>query len=216
MSIKGRKKRETALMRDKILAAALRVFAEQGYDRVSMRKIAALIDYSPTTIYRFFKNKEELLQTIAAGTFGGLTAKFDLVKAEGGADPLATLKALVREYMIFCLQHPDMFRMFSAIASFEMEDGVMYERLGATRYKVYQSWFGCIRQSIHAGSLALPDDVRVFLYLWDAVNGYIAHCVRHPRVPRKELAVDAGEYLDLLFAGIEIKNKRTLRGGQDE
>lgn len=205
MSIKDRKERETARMREKILAAALRVFAEQGYDKVSMRKIAALIDYSPTTIYRFFKNKEELLQTIAAGTFGGLTAKFAMVKAKGGDDPLRTLKALVKEYTIFCVHHPDMFRMFSDIASFEMEDGVMYERLGATRYKVYQSWFGCIRQSIQAGSLALNDEVRIFLFLWDAVNGYIQHRVRHPRVPRKKLAPDVGEYLDLIFAGIEIK-----------
>jgi AcrR family transcriptional regulator len=211
MSSKGRKKRETALMRDKILAAALRVFAEQGYERVSMRKIAALIDYSPTTIYRFFKNKEELLQTIAAGTFGGLTAKFALVNAQGGAGPLATLKALVKEYAVFCAQHPDMFKLFSAIASFEMEDGVMYERLGATRYRVYQSWFGAIRRSIQAGSLACHDEVRIFLYLWDAVNGYIAHRVGHPRVPRQELDNDVGEYLDLLFAGIEIKQTDVTR-----
>lgn len=216
MSIKDRKERETALMRDKILAAALRVFAEQGYGKVSMRKIAALIDYSPTTIYRFFKNKEELLQTIAAGTFGGLTAKFEMVKAKGGDDPLGTLKALVREYTIFCAEHPDMFRLFSDIASFEMEDGVMYELLGGTRYRVYQSWFGCIRQSIRSCGLAINDEVRIFLYLWDAVNGYIAHRISHPRVPRKELAQDIGEYLDLLFGGIEIKKNRTLRGGQDE
>lgn len=210
MSIKDRKEREAALMRDKILAAALQVFAEQGYGKVSMRKIAALIDYSPTTIYRFFKNKEELLQTIAAGTFSGLTAKFEMVKAKGGDDPLGTLKALVREYTIFCAERPDMFRLFSDIASFEMENGVMYERLGGTRYKVYQSWFGCIRQCIRAGSLAVRDEARVFLYLWDAVNGYVDHRVWHPRVPRKAIAEDIEEYLDLLFCGIEIKKQANL------
>jgi AcrR family transcriptional regulator len=208
MSIKDRKERETAQMRDKILDSALRVFAEQGYGKVSMRKIAALIDYSPTTIYRFFKNKEELLQTIAAGTFGDLSAKFAMVKTEGSADPLATLKALVREYTVFCVEHPDMFRLFSDIASFEMEDGIMYERLGGTRYMVYQSWFGCIRQSIRSGCLEMNDEVRIFLYLWDAVNGYIDHRIRYPRVPRKELAEDAVEYLSLIFCGIEM-NKIT-------
>jgi AcrR family transcriptional regulator len=205
MSIKDRKERETAQMRDKILDSALRVFAEQGYGKMSMRKIAALIDYSPTTIYRFFKNKEELLQTIAAATFGDLSAKFEMVKAEGSADPLGTLRALVREYAIFCVEHPDMFRLFSDIASFEMEDGIMYERLGETRYMVYQSWFDCIRQSIRSGSLAMNDEVRIFLYLWDAVNGYIDHRVRYSRVPRKELAQDIVEYLNLIFRGIEKK-----------
>jgi AcrR family transcriptional regulator len=205
MSIKDRKKRETARMKEKILDAALRVFAEQGYAKVSMRKIAALIDYSPTTIYRFFKNKEELLQTIAAGTFGDLSAKFEKVKADDRDDPLDALKALVREYTVFCAEHPDMFRLFSDIASFEMEDGVMYERLGGARYMVYQSWFDCIRLAIRSGSLALNDQVRIFLYLWDAVNGYIDHRVRYPRVPRKELAQDIVEYLSLIFCGIEIK-----------
>ena len=190
MSIKDRKERETAQLRQKILNAALRMFAEQGYGKVSMRKIAALIDYSPTTIYRFFQNKEELLQTIAAETYGDLSARFEKVKAEGSDDPLGTLKALVREYMIFCVERPDMFRLFSDIASFEMEDGIMYERLGGTRYMVYQSWFGCIRQSIRSGCLEMKDEVRVFLYLWDAVNGYIDHRIRYPRVPRKPLAED--------------------------
>ena len=209
MSIKERKERETAQLRDEILHAALRVFAEQGYDKLSMRKIAALIDYSPTTIYRFFKNKEELLQTIAAVTFGDLSAKFEMAKAEGGDDPLGTLKILVREYTIFCVEHPDMFRLFTDIASFEMEDGIMYERLGETRYMVYQSWFGCIRQSIRSGCFVMNDEVRIFLYLWDAVNGYIDHQIKYTRLPRKPLVDDTAEYLDLLFRGIEKKITRS-------
>jgi AcrR family transcriptional regulator len=204
VSITDRKERETVQLRNKILDAALRVFAEQGYGKVSMRKIAALIDYSPTTIYRFFKNKEELLQTIAAGTLGDLSAKFEMAKAQSNGDPLGTLKALVKEYTIFCVEHPDMFRLFSDIASFEMEGGIMYERLGGTRYMVYQSWFACIRQSIRSGGIEMNDAARVFLYLWDAVNGYIDHRIRFPRIPRKELAADIVEYLSLVFRGIEM------------
>ena len=205
MSIKDRKSRENAQLRQKILNAALRVFAEQGYGKVSMRKIAALIDYSPTTIYRFFRNKEELLQTIAAETYGDLSATFEKIKAEGGDDPLGMLKSLVKEYIIFCVEQPDMFRLYSDLGSFEMEDGIMYERLGETRYMVYQSWFNCIRQSIESGCLELKDDLRIFLYLWDAVNGYIDHRISHARVPRKPLADDSAEYLSLVFRGIEIK-----------
>jgi len=208
MSIKDRKERETAGLRHKILNAALRVFVEQGYDKVSMRKIAALIDYSPTTIYRFFKNKEELLQKIAAGTYSDLSAKFEQVKAEDDGDPLGMLKALVREYMIFCVEHPDMFRLFSDIASFELEDGIMYERLGGNRAMVYQSWFDCIRQSIQSGGLEIDDDVRIFLYLWDAVNGYIDHRIKYSLVSRKPLADDLAEYLSLVFRGIETKKDK--------
>jgi AcrR family transcriptional regulator len=205
MSIQDRKLRESSQLRQKILNAALRVFAEQGYGKISMRKIATLIDYSPTTIYRFFRNKEELLGTIAAETYGDLSARFETIKAKGGQNPLGTLKSLVREYIIFCVERPDMFRLYSDLCSFEMEDGIMYERLGGIRYRVYQSWFKYIRQSIESGYLGLKDDLRIFLYLWDDVHGYIDHKIRHTRIPRKPLADDSAEYLSLVFRGIETK-----------
>ena len=208
MSILDRKSRETARLRQKILKAALRIFAEQGYDKVSMRKIAAAIDYSPTTIYRFFQNKEDLLRTMAAETYGELSASFEKLKAGDIGDPLGLLKSLVREYIFFCVERPDMFKLFSDLASFEVEKGIMYERLGDTRHVVYQSWFKCIRQAIESGRFEIKDVMRIFLYLWDAVNGYIDHRIRHPRVPRKPLAEDSAEYLNLLFRGVETNQNK--------
>jgi hypothetical protein len=84
-----------------------------------------------------------------------------------------------------------------------MEEGKMYECLGGTRYQVYQSWFGLIRQAIESGHLGLKDDLRVFLYLWDSVNGYISQRISHPGIPRKPLEDDSAEYLSLVFRGIE-------------
>ena len=207
MTIQDRKSRENARLRQQILNAALRIFSEQGYGKVSMRKIAALIDYSPTTIYRFFRNKEELLRTIAAETYGDLSKKFEKLKAEGGDHPLGMLKSLINQYIVFCVEQPDMFRLFSDLGSFEMEDGIMYERLGEIRFRVYQSWFDFIRQSIESGYLELKDEVRVFLYLWDSINGYISQRIAHPRVPRKPLEDDSAEYLSLVFRGIESGKK---------
>lgn len=204
MTIQDRKSRESARLRQRILGATLRVFAQHGYRRLSMRKIAALIDYSPTTIYRFFRNKEELLCTIAAETYRDLSARFEAVKAERQIGPLGRLRSLIGEYIAFCVERPDMFALYSDLASFEMEDGVMYERLGDARYRVYQSWFESIRQCIESGALAVRDEVRVFLYLWDAVSGYVDHRVRHARVPRQPIAADSAEFLALLFRGIEI------------
>jgi len=213
MSIQERKENEAARLRQKIVTAALRVFAEEGYDKVSMRRIAARIDYSATTIYRFFKNKEELLQTIARGTYGELGAAFARVKAESGTDPLDTLKALMREYMIFCVEHADMFRLFSDIASFTWQDGAMYECLGQERRMVYQSWFSCIERAIAAGRFIHGDVLRIFLYLWDAGNGYITQRIRHPGLPRKPLAEDTAEYLELLFHGVVERPLRQDKQG---
>ena len=208
MGIKDRKSREKAQLKQKILSAALQVFAEQGYANVSMRKIAALIDYSPTTIYRFFQNKEDLLAAIAAETYRDLAARFEKAKANNGDRPLDLLKSLIKEYIIFCVERSEMFKLFSDLASFEMEDGIMYERLGKTRFKVYQSWFHGIRRAIASGDIELKDEIRVFLYLWDAVQGYLDHRIRQTRIPRKPLANDSAEYMNLVFRGIEANKAK--------
>jgi len=205
MSIQDRKSRENEDLKRKILTAALRIFAEHGYREISMRKIAALIEYSPTTIYRFFKNKEDLLGAIVIETYGELASRFEKAGRESAyEDPLEMLKSIVREYVVFCVERPEMFRLLSDVAEFEAEDGIIYERLGQTRRQVFQSWFAGIRRALAAGDLRIEDEMRIFLYLWHAADGYVYDEVFHPGLPRKPLAEDAAGYLDLIFEAIKI------------
>ena len=61
MGSKERKERYTKTMRERILKAAMALFAKKGYEHVSMRRIAKKIEYCPATIYRYFKNKEDIM-----------------------------------------------------------------------------------------------------------------------------------------------------------
>ena len=57
MGIKERQVRQKEVLRQDILDAARDLFIEEGYENTSMRKIAERIEYSPTTIYYYFKDK---------------------------------------------------------------------------------------------------------------------------------------------------------------
>ncbi|MBI2419199.1 MAG: helix-turn-helix transcriptional regulator, partial [Ignavibacteriales bacterium] len=57
MGISERKEREKSEMRELVLQTALKLFIDKGYDNVSIRKIANVIEYSPGTIYLYFKDK---------------------------------------------------------------------------------------------------------------------------------------------------------------
>lgn len=203
MSDRKRQKSDGTQVRTRILEAALKVFAEEGYDRVSMRKVAAQIGYSATTIYRYFRDKEDLLGAIAAGTYADLSARFERARASTAGRPLASLKALVREYVVFCVERDDMFRLYWDLASFETDGIAVYERLGGTRYRVFQSWFEAIGESLQSRAPEDSDRLRVFLYLLDAANGYIHNRIRLAGIPRPPLAGDAGHYLDRIFRGLE-------------
>lgn len=41
--------------------AAIDIIEQEGYEKLSVRKIAAKIEYSPTTIYLYYKDKSEII-----------------------------------------------------------------------------------------------------------------------------------------------------------
>jgi AcrR family transcriptional regulator len=84
--------------RHQVLAAAARVFCEEGYDRASMRRIAAEAQVSLAGIYHYIANKEELLSSIQRHTFDSLLQglRNSLV---GITDPRERLAAAVRNHI---------------------------------------------------------------------------------------------------------------------
>lgn len=61
MGTKERRDIEKAEMKRKIIDAAIQLIEEEGYEKLSIRKIAAKIEYSPTTIYLYYKDKAEII-----------------------------------------------------------------------------------------------------------------------------------------------------------
>jgi AcrR family transcriptional regulator len=64
MGISERKDREKQEMIELILDEAMKLIIAEGYDNITMRKIADKIEYSPTTIYLYFKDKSEILYSL--------------------------------------------------------------------------------------------------------------------------------------------------------
>ena len=60
MGVKERKARQKKFLRQEILDAASELFVKEGYEDVSMRRIAEKIEYSPTAIYVHFRDKQQL------------------------------------------------------------------------------------------------------------------------------------------------------------
>lgn len=64
-----RKQREKKQMERLILDASLKLFIDDGYENVSIRKIAERIEYSPASIYLYFKDKDEIFFTLQNEAF---------------------------------------------------------------------------------------------------------------------------------------------------
>ncbi|MCX7018115.1 MAG: TetR/AcrR family transcriptional regulator [bacterium] len=60
----SRQEREKLRHRREILAVALKLFSDKGYHNVSMHEIAASAEFSIGSLYKFFKNKEDLYRSL--------------------------------------------------------------------------------------------------------------------------------------------------------
>jgi AcrR family transcriptional regulator len=109
MGIPERREREKEELRRKIMDAARHLFAEQGVEQTSMRKIADAIEYSPTAIYLHFADKEALLREICRQDFDELARAESTI--EHVADPVERIRLLGMAYMRFGVEHPQHYRL---------------------------------------------------------------------------------------------------------
>ena len=99
-----------AARRGEILAAAKRLFLEEGYEHATMRRIAAEIGVSAAALYGYFPDKEAILRAIAEAAFGELLVRLE-ESQHGKAPPLDRLEAGLRAYIAFGLARPDEYRL---------------------------------------------------------------------------------------------------------
>jgi AcrR family transcriptional regulator len=108
MGTRERREREKDELRTKILDAARRLFMTDGYDAVSMRKIAEAIEYSPTAIYQHFTDKAELMQQLCQSDFQSLAHVFHDLAAI--ADPVERIRETGHSYIRFAAKFPNHYR----------------------------------------------------------------------------------------------------------
>jgi AcrR family transcriptional regulator len=109
MGVKERKLRQKQFLRQEILDAASELFVKDGYENVSMRRIAEKIEYSPTTIYLYFADKTELLEQVCQETFARLSQILARIQ-EQNTDPLERLRRGLQAYIKFGLENPHHYR----------------------------------------------------------------------------------------------------------
>jgi AcrR family transcriptional regulator len=99
-----------ASRRGEILDAAKRLFLTDGFERATIRKIAASVGVSSAALYLYFPDKEAILRAIAESTFETLLTRLEASQTQADTD-LERLRAGLRAYVAFGLAHPDEYRL---------------------------------------------------------------------------------------------------------
>lgn len=94
--------------RDRILSAALSLFAMRGFEGVSTTQIAKVAGITQPLIHYHFKNKEALWKASVTRLFNQLDKEFtQVVKALPQQDKKRFIIEAIRNYVAFCSKHPE-------------------------------------------------------------------------------------------------------------
>ena len=108
MSIAARRHRERAQRHDLIVATARDLAEAEGWDAVTTRRLAQLVEYSQPVLYSHFDGKDAIVRAVAIEGFADLAAQ--LQHARSGADePGLALRAVCGAYLAFAAERPALY-----------------------------------------------------------------------------------------------------------
>ena len=175
MGVLERRERERTELREKILDAARELFITDGYEGVSMRKVAEKIEYSPTAIYIHFPDKEQLFRELCLEDFGRLAEVFQ--RHAQIPDPIERLRQIGRTYAIFGEQYPNHYKlMFMTSHPHQGLDARAQEIKGNPESDAYAFLRQTAKEAIDGGYLRpeFADADLVSQTLWGAIHGAIS------------------------------------------
>src|SRR6266536_3128064 len=113
MGIKERQERDREAVRRAILDAARDLFVTEGYQNVSIRKIAERIEYSPAAISGYFPSKDDIFYALAEEGFRLLGGDEDTAHRERleSLDPLNRVREMFWNLYKFSGEHPQYFAL---------------------------------------------------------------------------------------------------------
>lgn len=107
MGVSERRIRERLDARQSILATARELFLLKGFEATTIRNIAEKIEYSPSTIYQHFKDKNEIFYTLHTESFIELVKQ--MKRSDLHENPLEQLIALGKIYIQFAEDNPELY-----------------------------------------------------------------------------------------------------------
>ena len=208
MGVIERKAREKQQLKRQILDAARDLFVREGYEAVSMRKIAAKIEYSPGSIYTYFKDKDEILDCLCEETFLKLhlekLAKVSQMK--GGA--IEVLKKGMETYIRFGLEHPDDYIVtFILKAAPNEQAGSRGTRKAQAGQKCFDDMRNCVRRCIEEGKIKNADLEETSQALWGGIHGLTALLITKPGFPFVEREKLIKRTVEILVRGASLDCK---------
>ncbi len=200
MGIKEKRHKYKDVFRREILNSARKLFIKVGYEKFSMRGLAKKIDYSPTTIYLYFKNKDDLLLAICEEVAEQFLTKLSHIRSVQ-KKPLEVLRQSMLYLVEFAFDNPNQYKVFFLARPNvygTQEEFMKRESMARNSYFEFRE---IVRDCIKAGKLRRMDIDVLTQVLATAPHGLIAMTLYRDGFPWADKKVLANTLVDGLLRG---------------
>jgi AcrR family transcriptional regulator len=175
MGIAQRKEREKQEMKDLVLQAAMDLFIEEGYEKASIRKIADRIEYSPATIYLYFKDKDEIFHAVHEKGFEMFFGRME--KLAVIADPFERLRKLGEVYLNFAWENPQLYDLMFIM--WGPMDALKDDTHWHCGMRAHDGLKQMVRECIEKGKMKELDVDVASMAIWSFVHGMVSLRIRN-------------------------------------
>lgn len=169
MGIKERRRRQKETLRSGILAAAREIARAEGWRAVTIRKIAAAVEYSPPVIYEYFDSKEDLLLDLVRT---GYAKQLQAIEGSGAAsdDPEEILLGMGRAWLRFAFESPDLYQAMYGLGGMSFPADELRkegEKIGGVMARV-------IEEVLRKSGKEVEDVWSKVTLLWSTAHGLVS------------------------------------------
>jgi AcrR family transcriptional regulator len=193
----ARRESERRQLREAILSTASEQLIAHGYEKFSLREVAERTGYAPTTIYRCFRDRDDLLANVLGDAFARF-ARALRTAADGHSTGRESLMAQAGAYIDFVVANPMLYRvMFLDRSDIGLHDNVALTDDPA--FSVLVEGISLLEAEGRLGSRTVLDGA---LTLWALVHGFAALLVATPILNSVDVKALACRASDALIRGM--------------
>jgi len=209
IDVKTRREKQREEIRADLVSAAHALVKDEGYEGLTIRKLAERAGLATMSVYSYFADKQSILEAMAEDAFVELAKRCEARRTD---DALASLRAGLEEYVIFGLDNPNEYRTVFMTPQLHMPKGKTFDDLEAHN-PAFLGLLNAVQECIKAGSLS-GEPHAIATILWTVAHGAVSLVLTFPLYPFGEPVGYARKVIDLALHGIRDCEIEALDGSQ--
>lgn len=199
---KDRQLRKQEIIRQAILDAAREIVAKEGVQGLSIRKITGAIEYSPAIIYHYFKDKNEIVESLVSEGYGKILESIRDVTPNEEA-PEQEIKDIFTNYIRAALASPEEYKAFMLQDDPSiLQKTVLLQRGISDTSPTIKALREAILRGIRQERFAPADAELTAQILWTSAFGLIIKLIYEKSVPEEQVNRLIERHFDLLHLGM--------------